>query len=195
MPFFTPDEQLINQLITMSFIKDQIEKAYLKAGLVCICLDKIDWKKRVIGYVKNIGTSKFKLEIIDEFGQKKSTKTVLFDAVKSLEIGGIYNDNLEKLNKGGWVRSTASPKYVIAGRNDIVGRLNELMEAQTVCTFFFGTEFSIGKVTRITQDEFVISNIADDGRADGRSVFVKTALTKIRWGSNFEKRISFLESS
>jgi hypothetical protein len=179
----------------MSFIKDQIEKAYKKGGLVCVCLGRIDWNKRVIGYVKNIDTSKFKLEIIDEFGQKKSTKTFLFDAVKSLEIGGIYNDNLEKLNKGGWVRSTASPKYIIAGKNNIVGRLNELMEAGTVCTFFFGTEFSIGKVTRITQEEFVISNIAYDGKDDGRSVFVKASLTKIRWGSNFEKRISFLARS
>ncbi len=121
--------------------------------------------------------------------------SLLFDAVKSLEIGGIYNDNLEKLNKGGWVRSTASPKYVIAGKNNIVGRLNELMEAGTVCTFFFGTEFSIGKITRITQEEFVISNIAYDGKDDGRSVFVKASLTKIRWGSNFEKRISFLARS
>jgi hypothetical protein len=179
----------------MSFIKDQIEKAYKKGGLVCVCLGRIDWNKRVIGYVKHIGTSRFKLEIIDEFGLKKSTKTFLFDAVKSLETGGMYNNNLEKLNKGRWVRSTASPKYIVAAKNNIVGRLNELMEAGTVCTFFFGTEFSIGKVTRITEEEFVISNIGYDGKDDGSSVFVKTSLTKIRWGSNFEKRIAFLAKS
>lgn len=179
----------------MSFIKDQIEKAYKKGCLVCVCLGKIDWNRRVIGYVMNIYTTKFKLEVIDEFGQKKSTKTFSFDAVKSLEIGGIYNDNLEKLNKGGWVKSTAAPKYVIAGKNNILKRLNELMKAGTVCTFFFGTEFSIGRVKQVTQEEFMISNIAYDGTDDGVSAFVKASLTKIRWESNFERRIAFLAKS
>jgi hypothetical protein len=179
----------------MSFIKDQIEKAYKKGGLVCVCLGRIDWNRRIIGYVKNIYASKFKIEIIDEFGQKKNTKTFLFNAVKSLEIGGIYNDNLEKLNKGGWVRSIAAPKYAFVGKNNIFKRLNDLMEAGTVCTFFFGTEFSIGKVKHVTQEEFIISNIAYDGTDDGVSVFIKASLTKIRWESNFEKRISFLAES
>jgi len=176
----------------MSFIKDQIEKAHKKGGLVCVCLGKIEWNRRIIGYVRNIYAFKFKLEIIDEFGQKKKTKIVLFDAVKSLEIGGIYNDSLHKLSKGRWMKSAAAPKYAIVGKNDLYKKLNELMEARTVCTFFFGTEFSIGKVTEVTQEEFCILNIAFDGTSDGASVFNKVSLTKIRWASNFERRISFL---
>jgi hypothetical protein len=176
----------------MNLIKDRIEKARKSGGLVCICVGRIAWNKRIIGYVKNIYASKFNLEVIDEFGQKKDTKTLLFDAVKSLEIGGIYNDNLEKLNKGGWVKSTAAPKYAIAGKNNLDKKLNELMDAKAVCTFFFRTEFSIGKITRVTQDEFCISNIGYDGTRDGMSVFDKASLTKIRWESNFERRISFL---
>jgi hypothetical protein len=176
----------------MSFIKNQIAKAYKKGGLVCICSGRIDWNRRIIGYVKNIYVSEFKMEVLDEFGQKKNTKTFLFNAVKSLEIGGIYNDNLEKLNKGEWVKSTGAPKYAIAGKNNIDKKLNELMAAKTVCTFFFGTEFSFGKVTRVTQEEICILNIAFDGMDDGVSFFDKASLTKIRWASNLEKRISFL---
>jgi|SRR6185312_9198496 len=179
----------------MSFIKDELEKAHKKGGLVCVCLGKIEWNRRLIGYVTNISKTKFKLEIVDEFGQKKSTKTILVDAVKSLEMGGIYNDNLEKLNKGGWVKSIATPKYVIVRKSNVLKRLNELMKAGTVCTFFFRTEFSIGRVKHITQEEFMISNIAYDGTDDGVSVFVNASLTKIRWDSNFERRISFLAKS
>lgn len=160
--------------------------------MVCICVGRIEWNNRIIGYVKNMYASKFKLEVIDEFGQKKNTRIFLFGAVKSLEIGGIYNNNLEKLNKGKWVRSKAGPKYAIAGKNNIYKKLNELLEARVVCTFFFGTEFSIGKVTQVTQEEFSILNIAYDGTSDGISVFDQTSLTKIRWASNFEKRIAFL---
>ncbi|HVY75497.1 MAG TPA: hypothetical protein VG890_11740, partial [Puia sp.] len=79
-----------------------------------------------------------------------------------------------------------------AGKNDIYKKLNELVEGGTVCTFFFGTEFSVGKVRQVTQEEFSILNIAFDGRGDGISVFDTASLTKIRWASNFEKRISFL---
>lgn len=176
----------------MSFIKEQIEKAHKKGEMITVCLGKIDWNKRTMGYVRKIYAFKFKIEIIDEFGQKKGAKIFLFEAVKSLELGGIYSDNLEKLSKGGWVKSTSAPKYAIAGKNNLYKKLNELMEAKVVCTFFFGTEFSIGKVTRVTQEEFSITNIGFDGTRDCISYFDMASLTKIRWASNFEKRISFL---
>ena len=95
----------------MNFIKNQIEKAYKKNYLVCICLNNINWNNRVIGYVKNIYASeRFEFEVIDEFGQKKNIRTVLFSSVKSLEIGGTYNENIEKLNKKGFLKNQSTPK-------------------------------------------------------------------------------------
>ena len=177
----------------MSFIKKQIEKAYKKKKLICVCLDKIDWNSRIIGYVKDIYASeRFKLEIIDEFGQKKNIRTVLFASVKSLELGGIYNENLEILNKKGFLRDQSIPKYFSVAKHDLYKKLSGLKEAKTLCTFFFDTEFSIGIVTEITKEEFSIVNIAYDGTEDGISIFDVALLTKIRCETNFENRISFL---
>ncbi len=179
----------------MNFIKNQIEKAYKKNYLVCICLNNINWNNRVIGYVKNIYASeRFEFEVIDEFGQKKNIRTVLFSSVKSLEIGGTYNENIEKLNKKGFLKNQSTPKYFSEGKQNLYKKLNELKDTKALSTFFFDTEFSIGIVEEITLEELFIANIAYDGKKDGISVFDITLLTKIRSESNFENRISFLLS-
>ena len=177
----------------MSFIKKRIEKAYKKNELVCVCLGSIDWNSRIIGYVKKIyAPNKFDLEIIDEFGQKKNIRTVLFASVKSLEIGGIYNKNIENLNKKGFLKNQSTPKYFSKARHDLHEKLSRLKESGALCTFFFDTEFSIGIVVETTQEELSIVNIAHDGTEDGISVFDLALLTKIRCETNFENRISFL---
>jgi hypothetical protein len=177
----------------MNFIKKRIEKAYEKNNLVCICLNNINWNNRIIGYVKNIYSFEaFELEIIDEFGQKKNIRKISFASVKSLEIGGIYNKNLEKLNKKRFSRNQSAPIYFSARKHNLHKKLYQLKDAKTLCTFFFDTEFSIGIVKEISQEELSIANIAQDGTNDGISVFDITLLTKIRSKSNFENRISFL---
>ena len=180
----------------MNFIKTQIEKSFKQRKLICVCINKIEWNKRIIGYVRNIHkTEKFEIEIIDEFGQFKNFRTVLFSSVKSLEIDGIYNDNLEKLNKKGFKKDSSIAKYFPSKKYDLNKKLSELKEAKTLCTFFFDTEFSIGMVEKITQDELIISNIAYDGTNDGTSLFNIRFLTKIRYGSNLERRITFLRKT
>jgi hypothetical protein len=177
----------------MSFIKNQIEKAYKKNELISVCLNNIDWNSRIIGYVKKIyASNKFELEIIDEFGQKKNRRTVLFASVKSLEMGGVYNENLANLNKKRFLKNQSTPKYFSSGKYDLPKKLSELKESKTLSTFFFDTEFSIGIVMEITQKELFILNIAYDGTEDGISIFDVTLLTKIRCETNFETRISFL---
>jgi hypothetical protein len=177
----------------MNYIKNQIEQSYKKKELVCICLNRINWDNRIIGYVKNIyASNKFDLEIIDEFGQKKNKKRFLFTSIKSLEIGGIYNKNLENLNKKGFLKNKSTPKYFSIKKHNAYKKLIELKETKTLCTFFFKNEYSIGIVEEITQEEFFITNIAYDGTGDGISIFDITLLTKIRCNTNFENRISFL---
>lgn len=176
-----------------SFINKRIEEAYKKNELVSVCLGKIDWNSRIIGYVKKIyASNKFELEIIDEFGQKKNIRTVLFASVKSLEIGGVYNKNLEHLHKKGFLKNQSTPKYFSPEKYDLSKILSELKESKTLCTFFFDTEFSIGIVVDITQKELSIMNITYDGTEDGISIFEVTVLTKIRCETNFKNRISFL---
>jgi hypothetical protein len=179
----------------MNLIKNQIEKSYKKNELVCICLNRIDWDNRVIGHVKNIYASgKFDFEIIDEFGQKRNKKTFLFNSIKSLELGGIYNKNLDALNKNGFLKNQQHPKYYKINRQSAYTRLIELKASQTLCTFFFKNEYAMGKVKKVAKDEFFIANIGYDGIADGISIFDITLLTKIRCNTNFENRISFLNA-
>jgi len=177
----------------MSFIKVQIEKAYKNGHLICICLNRIVWERRIIGYVKKLGESdSFGLEVIDEFGQKKDMRIVKLSSIKSLEIGGVYNENLEKLNKNGFKKSKTRPKYISINKRNVHKKLNEFMALTTLCTFVFGTEYSVGIVTAITETEFSISSVGFDGSDNGISVFNVNTLTQIRYEGNAEKRISFL---
>ena len=177
----------------MNFIRKRIEKALNNNELVCICLNTINWNSRLIGYVKKIHLSdNLDFQIIDEYGQKKDLKPVLFSTIKSLEIGGTYNKNIDTLFKKEFLRNQTMPKYFSIKKQDLHKKLKELKETKALCTFFFDTEFSIGIVEQITEDEFSITNIAYDGTEDGISIFDIKMLTKIRTGSNFESRILFL---
>lgn len=179
----------------MSYMKNKIINAYKDNHLICICLNRIDWEKRLIGYVRDLKEpNSFKFEIIDEFGQRKGVRSIKFKSIKSLEIGGVYNDNLEKLNGYGFKKTKSKPKYIIVNKRNVYDRLNELKVGKTLCTFVFETEYSIGIVTACTESEFFISNVAYDGSKDGISVFDISMLTKIRYASNHENRISFLYS-
>jgi len=112
-----------------------------------------------------------------------------------LEVGGIYNDNLGRLMKNGYVKDKRHAKYISPKSRDLNEKLCELKTSKTICTFFFKTEFSIGMVNRVTKDEIGIKNITYYGGNDGVSFFDAASLTKIRAGSNFESRIEFLRSN
>jgi hypothetical protein len=143
--------------------------------------------------VKKFGESdSFALEIIDEFGQKKDLRTVKLNSIKSLEIGGVYIENLEKLNKNGFKKSKTRPKYVSINKRNVHKKLNEFMALTILCTFVFGREYSVGIVTASTESEFSISNVGFDGSDNGISVFNVNSLTQIRHEGNAEERISFL---
>lgn len=177
----------------MSFIRTQIESAYKKKQLVSICIDKIVWDKRIIGYIKKIYSSdKFDLDIIDELGQRTGVKKISFPSVKSLEIGGLYNDNLKFLDKHGFEINQSRPKYFSSQKNNLYEKLRELKETATLCTFYFGSEYSFGRVTDISEKEFTINNIGDNGIEDGTSAYDIAKLTKIRAKSNLENMIAFL---
>ena len=67
------------------------------------------------------------------------------------------------------------------------------MALTTLCTFVFGTEYSVGDSRAAsTESEFSISNVGFDGSDNGISVFNVSSLTQIRYEGNAEERISFL---
>ena len=163
-----------------------------KKQLICICLNKIDWDKRVIGYLTSKpSSSTIDLQVIDEKGNFKMRKQILIETIKSIEIGGIYNDNLEKLAKAQLKPSKGQMKQVTTSKGNIQ-LLQRLKDSQQVCTFFFETEYAVGKVRKLSICHLVINNITFDGRNDGLSIFDITSLTKIRIGSSKENRISLL---
>src|ERR1700712_893561 len=101
----------------MSYIVKLIRNAHANNKLVCICIHKIDWKSRLIGYVISIySLNDFKFQSFDEVGRMQKLKTISFDSVKSLEIGGVYNDNLEKLIKNGFSKQRSPGKYYYSNK-------------------------------------------------------------------------------
>jgi hypothetical protein len=104
----------------------------------------------------------------------------------------VYNENLDKLNKNGFKKSKTRPKYISINKRNVHRKLNELMVLKTLCTFVFGTEYSVGIVTASTESEFSISSVGFDGSDNGISVFNVNSLTQIRYNGNGEERISFL---
>ncbi|MBX3242021.1 MAG: hypothetical protein KIT80_13620 [Chitinophagaceae bacterium] len=170
----------------------QILKVQNSGKLICICLNSIDWNSRIIGYVKGININKFEFQVIDEFGQRKGKRAILLNMVKSLEIGGIYNNMLEKLVKNGYVKGKTTPKYLYSNKNRFRENICKLIDSKEVCTFFFKTEFSIGIVTKVSKSELTIKNISYEGVNDGISIFDLKQLTKVRTRSHLENRIKFL---
>jgi hypothetical protein len=178
----------------MKQIENAIQKAFKHQRLISICLSRIDWQKRIVGYVKDVKSPDlFTLQIIDEFGQRKGIRKIDFKSVKSVETGGIYNDALEKLEKKGFKKGKTKPKYINITKKNAFYKLNGILAQKTLCTFVFQTEYSIGVVNTCSESEFSIINVSFDGSADGTSSFNIDQLTQIRHGSNHENRISFLQ--
>jgi hypothetical protein len=179
----------------MNFIKKRIERAFKRNELICICINRIIWNNRIIGYVNSINKSgKFKINILDEYGQIKNTKTFTFFSVKSLEIGGTYNENLGRLNKSNFSKHHSTPKYFNKRKNNLFAKIDQLANTNKVCTFYFGSEYSIGVVKAVASGEFTIMNISFEGKEDGESIFDINLLTKIRYDSNFEIKITLLRN-
>ncbi|MEP6468091.1 MAG: hypothetical protein ABJB05_17395 [Parafilimonas sp.] len=179
-----------------NLLKNKIEKFYNEQKLICICVNKIDWNKRIIGYIKKVNDfDSIELQVVDEFGRNKNLKLISFKSIKSLETGGIYNETLEKLNKKRAIEIYRTSKYLYSSDKNFFAKAHVLIKEKELCTFFFATEFTIGIIKKISQDELKIINIGYDGKNDGESIFDIAFLTKVRYKSNFEKKVFFLRKS
>jgi hypothetical protein len=177
----------------MNLVIEQIVKAKREKRLISICLKNIDWNRRIIGYVKDGAPAKhIRLEIRDEYGQKKDTKNIPLAAIKCVEIGGLYADDLEILIEDGFFKTKGPAENVVRKSHQWFKKLSELSKAKILCTFFFKEDYSMGVVTDVNEQEFSINNIGYEGKTDGVSVYDLKKLTRVRFGSNFENRIDFL---
>ena len=178
----------------MNYIKEIVKEAYKENRVICICLKRIDWDKRLIGFIRNnFSDEHIKLEILNEYGEPKNIKDIPLSKIRSLEYGGVYNDNLEILYKGKFKSNRSKAKYIIWNRKeDLTAILKKLLKNEVLCTFYFNDYYSIGIIAKEVTDQLFINNKGYDGVNDGVSGYDINKLTKIRYNSPFELRIEFL---
>jgi hypothetical protein len=172
-----------------------ILKAAIKSNnVISFCLGKVDWNKRVIGYVKAINKNKAVINVIDIFGNTVSTKNILIDKIAILEINDSYNKHLEKLKtQGQEIKKTRNLYYYNKG-NGFNEKIEFLRLNGNICTFFFGTEYMTGIVKGINDQILIIDSIGYRGTNEGESFCKMENITKIRYDGPLEKKITFLKN-
>lgn len=175
-------------------IKKIATVAFKKKKLICICLNKIDWDKRLIGFLKkNITDNIIELQVINEYGELKNVKTIRLDKIVSIEFGGSYNNDLELLHNGKFKCERYKSQYLhCKKKQNLAEKLQILLDTKELCSFYFNESYSIGFISKRITNELCIEHVGYDGVKDGIASYDLNELTKIRYNSPFEARIKFL---
>lgn len=171
-----------------------IFKAALKnKNLISLCVRKVDWDKRIIGYVKSITNKNVIIDLVDIFGSVVKSKSIAINTIVVVEINDNYNQHLEKLKKQGDVIKKAKPFYYYNKGNRFSEKLELLLTEGLVCTIFFGTEYKTGIIKSLEGNILVVKGVGYRGTEDGESYCKLDRITKIRFKGPLEEKISFLQ--
>jgi len=178
----------------MNYFNDIINETIIQKKLIDVCLKKIDWSKRHIGFVEKYEPNNFLvMKELDQYGRVIGFREILFKNIKSIEYGGIYEKNLETIYFGNiWEKKKTYPRYIKDLRPDKGRLIKRLIDTQTVCTFFFKDNYVIGILQEVSKDQLLIKNISFFGVEDGISSFYIKSLTQIRYNGPLEIRVDFL---
>src|ERR1700735_2152506 len=114
----------------MNYFEELISKAFDENKVVSVCIKKLDWDRRHIGFVKKHEQTKFIMAELNTYGKVIGLKSISFLDIRAVEFGGLYNDNLERAyNSNIWKKKNA-PRYV---KNINSKRLDDLISKKVVC--------------------------------------------------------------
>lgn len=172
----------------------EIFKTALKSNnIISLCVGKVDWDKRIIGYVKSINKKNVFIDVVDIFGSIIKSKSIRIDNIAVVEINDSYNKHLEKLKTQGKVIKKTKPLYYYNKGNSFNEKLELLRLKGSVCTVFFGTEYMTGIIKKIDKEILFINSIGYRGTKEGESYCKLGSITKIRYEGALEKKISYLQ--
>lgn len=164
-------------------------------SIISICVGKVDWEKRIIGYVKSITNTQVVIEAVDIFGSVIKRKNIVIDRIAIAEINDSYNKHLERLREQGQLIKKTKTYYYHNKGVGFLEKLELLRLKGNICTIFFGTEYMTGIVKKITDGFLITSGIGYSGTKEGESYCKIDKISKIRYEGPLEKKITYLYKS
>ncbi|MEJ7611058.1 MAG: hypothetical protein WKF88_07760 [Ferruginibacter sp.] len=171
-----------------------LKKALKNKNIISLCVGKIDWNKRVIGYVNSVNETAVVIEMVDIFGSIVKNKSIPIKSISVVEINDSYNKHLEKLKKHEKAIKKINPLYYFNKGNNFNEKLEKLLLEKNICTVFFGTEFITGVIQNFNEDDLCINAIGYRGTKEGEVYCRLVNVTKIRYEGPLEEKISYLQN-
>lgn len=172
-----------------------IKKALRNKSVISLCVGKVDWDKRVIGYVTAVNNNSVIIEVVDIYGGVIKNKRIAINSIAVIEIDDSYNKHLEKLKKHAKVFKKTKPLYFYNKGDGFIKKLELLRDKATVCTVFFGTEYLTGTIKEFAENVLILKSVGYRGTNEGETYCRLMDVTKIRYQGPLEEKISFLQKS
>lgn len=171
-----------------------LQTAFNKKILISFCIGKINWEKRIIGYVKSVNTKKVLVDEVDIYGSVFKSETIVIDKIAIIEMNDDYNKHLEKLKEQGKMIKKVKSLYYY-NRSDMFREKIEILRLNgNVCTIFFGTQYKTGVIKKISKNIISINAIGYRGTEDGESYCTLESITAIRYQGPLEEKIRYLKN-
>ena len=169
-----------------------LKTALYNNRIISFCVGKVDWEKRIIGYVRSISNKKIMIDVVDIYGVVIKQKSINPNNIVILEIDDNYNKHLEKLKKEGKISKKTKSFYYYNNGTNFEKKINMLLLKGDVYTIFFGSEYVTGIIKKVTGNVLIINSVGFRGTKEGKSFCVLQCITKIRYQGPLEKKISYL---
>jgi len=178
----------------MNYLNELIDKAKDEQKVIGICIRKLDWNKRHIGYIEKYQPKKeLVINELNEYGKVIGRKTILFENIQSVEFGGVYNDSLENAYKSGIWQKKSTTRYIRNISSESVNkRLRNILEQKIICTFYADDNYTTGFLQDISENLLLIKNISFNGVDDGFTAYYLKSLTRVRYNGPIENKIAML---
>lgn len=176
-------------------MKEILQTVYRNKGLVSICIKKIDWDKRIIGYVTKVSAQSILIDEVDVYGYVVKKRNIRMDTIVSVEIDDSYNNSLFRLKGVANRIRKMKAQFIYNKGQTIVSKLKSLQERVNVVTIFFDDEYVTGVIEDFDDEYIKLQNIGYLGTEDGKSLYRISQVTKIRYNGPMEEKISFLNKS
>ena len=170
-----------------------LKTALTKNTIISFCIGKVNWDRRIIGYVKSINKEIIVVDEVDIFGSVVKSKNIKVSSIVIIETNDSYTKHLEKLKDQGKLIKATKPLYYYNKGSKFNEKIDLLRLSGNVCTIFFGTEFVTGIVKKLNENILFIHSVGYRGTKEGESYCTLKSITKIRYEGPLEKKISYLQ--
>lgn len=171
---------------------DLLRNAYKSKRIISVCLHKVDWDKRVLGYIRAFKKESIVVQEVDIFGDVVRERSIALSAIRIVETGDRYNLHLERLKAVAKRLKKVKPLFYVNSGERFAGKLALLTEKECVCTLFWNTEFMTGIIKEVTANSILVETVGYTGIREGESWCSLKGMTRIRYQGPREAKIDYL---